>query len=139
MLIERQEGSEEAPGVLTLAELVKFYQCKLKEVGAENGKTNATRLRERVLEAVPDLTAHPEGRQVILASRHDIGGILPEAKRRDSDAWYLARAAHIVRKDILKVDNSFNGKRFPRMPEEFSSCLTALVSWYAYQGSHHQD
>ena len=33
-----------APGVLTLSELVKFYQCKLKEVGAENGKTNATRL-----------------------------------------------------------------------------------------------
>ena len=81
MLIERQEGSEEAPGVLTLSELVKFYQCKLKEVGAQNGKTNATRLRERVLDAVPDLTAHPEGRQVILASRHDIGGILTEAKR----------------------------------------------------------
>ena len=78
---------QEAPGVLTLSELVKFYQCKLKEVGAESGKTNATRLRERVSEAVPDLTAHPEGREVILASRHDIGGILTEAKRRDSDAW----------------------------------------------------
>lgn len=90
--------------------LVKFYQCKLKEVGAEIGKTNSTRLKERVLEAVPDLTAHPEGREVILASRHDIGGILTEAKRGDSNAWCLARAAHIVRKDILKVDNSFNGK-----------------------------
>ena len=92
---------QEVPGVLTLSELVKFYQCKLKEVGAEGGKTNATRLKERVLEAVPDLTAHPEGREVILASRHDTGGILTEAKRRDSDAWCLARAAHIVRKDIL--------------------------------------
>jgi len=91
---------------------VKFYQCKLEEVGAESGKTT-TRLKERVLEAVPDLTAHPEGREVILASRHDLGGILTEAKRRDSDAWCLARAAHLVRKDILKVDNSFNGKISP--------------------------
>ena len=74
--------------MLTLSELVKFYQFKLKGVGAESGKTNATRLKERVLEAVPDLTAHPEGREVILASRHDIAGILTEAKRRDSDAWY---------------------------------------------------
>ena len=38
---------------------------------------------------------------------------MPEPKRRDSDAWYLARAAHIVRKDILKVDISFNGKFSP--------------------------
>ena len=103
---------QEAPGVLTLSELVKFYQCKLKEVGAGSGKTNATGLKERVLEAVLDLTAHPEGREVILASRHDIE-ILTETKRRDSDAWCLAIAAHIVRKDILKVDNSFSGK-FPQ-------------------------
>ena len=24
------------------------------------------------------------------------------------------------------------------MPEELNSCFAALVSWYAYQGSHHQ-
>ena len=66
-----------------------------------------------MLEAVPGLMAHPECREIILASRHDIGGILTEAKRRDSDAWCLARAAHIVRKDILKEDNSFNGTFSP--------------------------
>ena len=118
----------EVPGVLTLSELVKFYQCKLEEVGAESGKTNATRLKERVLEAVPDLTAHPEGREVILASRHDIGGILTEAKRRDSDAWCLARAAHIVRKDILKVDNCFNGKFSPECQKNsIPASLLSLV------------
>ena len=111
---------QESPGVLTLSELVKFYQCKLKEVGAEGGKTNATRLKKRVLEAVPDLTAHPEGRQVILASRHDLGGILTEAKRRDSDAWCLARAAHVVRKDILKVDNSFTVSCFEELGNPFT-------------------
>ena len=114
--------------MLTLSELVKFYQCKLEEVGAESGKTNATRLKERVLEAVPDLTAHPEGREVILASKHDIGGILTEAKRRDSDAWCLARAAHRVRKDILKVENSFNGKFSPECQKNsIPASLLSLV------------
>ena len=28
----------------------------------------------------------------------------------DSDAWCLARAAHIVKREILKVKNSFNDK-----------------------------
>ena len=51
--------------MLTLSELAKFYQCKLKGVGAKSGKTNTTSLKERVLEAVPDLTAHPEGREII--------------------------------------------------------------------------
>ena len=106
----------------------KFYQCKLKEVVAESGKTNATRLKERVLEAVLDLMAHPEDRRVILASRHDIGGILTGATRRDSDAWCLARAAHIVRKDILKVDNSLNGKFSPECQKNsIPASLLSLV------------
>ena len=42
---------QKVPGVPTLSELVRFYQCKLKEVGAESGKPNATRLKERVLES----------------------------------------------------------------------------------------
>ena len=119
---------QQVPGVLTLSELVKFYQCNLEEVGAESGKTNATRLKERVLEAFQDLTAHPEDREVILASRHNIGGILTEAKRRDSDAWCLARAAHIVRKDILKVDNCFNGKFSPECQKNsIPASLLSLV------------
>ena len=114
--------------MLTLSELVKFCRCKLEEVGAESGKTNATRLKERVIKAVPNLTAHPEGREVILVLRHDIGGILTEAKRRDSDAWCLARGDRIVRKDILKVANSFNGKFSPECQKNpISASLLSLV------------
>jgi hypothetical protein len=95
--------------VLTLSELVRFYQYKLKELEVDCGKVNSTRLKERVLKAFPDLTAHAEGRETNLVSRHVIGGILTEVKNKDSDACCLARAAHIVRKDILNVKNSFNG------------------------------
>lgn len=107
-----------------------FYQCKLKEVGADREKNNATRQTLRVLEAIPDLTAHPEGRQVIRASRHDIDGYW--RKRGDSDARGLARAAHIVRKDIIKVDNSLNGKFSPEcqkysIPDSLLSLVGMLI------------
>jgi hypothetical protein len=95
--------------VLTLSELVRFYQYKLKELEADCGKVNSTRLKERVLKAFHGLTAHAEGRETNLVSRHVIGGILTEVKNEDSDAYCLARAAHIVRKDLLNVKNSFNG------------------------------
>lgn len=112
--------------VLTLSELVQFYQCKLKELEADCGKVNSTRLKERVLTEFPDLTAHAEGRETHLVSRHVIGGILTEVKNRDSDACCLARAAHIVRKDILNVKNSFNGT-FPAECQKHSIPASLLT------------
>ena len=99
----------EEPAVLTLSDLVRFYTSRLQDIGAEVGKVNATRLKERVLAAFPDLTAHAEGREIRLVPQHEIGGMLSKVKKMDSDAWCLARAAHIVRREILKVQNSFNG------------------------------
>lgn len=99
----------EEPAVLTLSDLVRFYTSKVQELGAECGKVNATRLRERVQAAFPELTAHAEGREIQLVPQHEIGGMLSKVKKMDSDAWCLARAVHIVRRQILKVKNSFNG------------------------------
>ena len=50
---------------------------------------------------------------------------MTEAKRRDSDAWCLARVARIVRKDILKEDNSFNGTFSPECQK--NSIPTSLL------------
>lgn len=52
---------------------------------------------------------------------------MTEAKRRDSDAWCLARAAHIVRKNILKVDHSFNGQFSPECQKSIPASLLSLV------------
>ena len=108
-----EDSLEQDTTVLTLSDLVKFFHYKLQELGDESGKVNATRLKDRILEAIPHLSAHSEGREVMIVSRHEIGAILTEAKRKDKDAWCLARAAHIVRKDILKVKNSFDGTFHP--------------------------
>ena len=99
----------EEPAVVTLSDFVRFYTSKLHELGAECGKVNATRLKERVQAALPDLTAHAEGREVRLVPQQKIGGLLSKVKKMDSDAWCLARAARIVRREILKVKNSFTG------------------------------
>lgn len=103
----------EDPAILVLSDLVRFYTCKLEEIGVESGKINATRLKERVLAAFPDLTAHNKGREIQLVSKHEIGGMLTKAKKVDCDAWCLARAAHIVRREVLKGKNSFNGTFAP--------------------------
>lgn len=100
----------EEPAVLKLSDLVKFYSSKLSELGGEHpDRINATRLKTRVLTAFPDLTTHAQGREVLLVLSHEIGDVLLEAKNRDSEAFCLAKAAMIVRREILQVKNTFNG------------------------------
>ena len=95
--------------MLKLSDLVKFFFSKKQELGIECGKINATRLKDRVLSAFPVLTAHTQGRDVLLALKHKIGGLLKEAKEKDCEAWHLAKAANIVRRDILHIKNLLNG------------------------------
>eukprot|EP00795_Rhopilema_esculentum_P014897 gene14897-6037_t len=77
----------EKPAILTLLDLVSFYTFKLKELGADSRTVHATRLKERVLSACPDLSAHAEGRDIRLVLRSEIEGILSDVKRTDTDAW----------------------------------------------------
>ena len=99
---------EEEPAVLTLSDLVRFYTSKVQELCAECGKVNATRLKERVAAAFPDLTVHAEGREIRLVPQHDIGGMLSKAKKMDSDSLCLGRAAHIVRREIPRTGCSLS-------------------------------
>lgn len=95
--------------VLKLSDLIKFYSSKLIDLGGMQSRVNATRLKTRLLAAFPDLTAHTQGREVLLVLSHEIGSVLLEAKQRDSEAFYLAKAAMFVRREILQVKNTFNG------------------------------
>ena len=104
---------QEAPGVLTLSELVKFYQCKLKEVGAESGETNATRLKEKVLEApmaLPnkELKAPALGQQSLESSDSTCND-------EDDEKDWLSREQELYNKEELD-------------PKHF-------VSWAAYRAS----
>ena len=89
--------------VLKMSELAKLFSSKLEELEVERGRINSSRLKERILTAFPDLTAVAQGRGVLLVLKEDIGEIVKRAKEKDSEAYHLAKAANIVRRDMLKV------------------------------------
>ena len=72
---------------------------------------HSTRLKNRILAHFPDLAAHKEGRDVLLAFDEDLGPALRKAYDQDYDdeAICLAKAANIVRRDMLKLEATFTG------------------------------
>ena len=65
--------------MLKLSDIVKFFSSKQQKFGIESGMVNATRAKERVLLAFPDLTAHNEGRKVLLVLKDEIRGVCVRA------------------------------------------------------------
>ncbi|KAK3740395.1 hypothetical protein QZH41_000916 [Actinostola sp. cb2023] len=78
-------------------------------------RVNTTRLKERILSAFPEMSAHAQGRDVLLISNRDVGDAIRKAHNQDTDdeAMHLAKAAKIVRRDIFKQRQSFNGTFTP--------------------------
>ena len=73
---------EDEPTLLTLSDLVhEVHTSRLERFfKTECEMVNATRLKERILEASPTLTAHSDGREVHLALKYGIEVMLTRAK-----------------------------------------------------------
>ena len=117
--------------VFKLVELAKLYSAKLEELGiTSSSKINTTRLKERLLGAFPDLSAHTQGRDVLFIFNHAIGDAIRKACEQDfdSEALHLARAAKIVRRDLFKMTSIFSGT-FPSdcQAKSVPESLKALV------------
>ena len=118
--------------IFKLADLVSLYATRLKQLGTrEESRIHSTKLKERLLSYFPDMQAHKQGRNVVLIANHDIGQALRKACHHDADndAVHLARAAKIVRSDMFKVKQNFDGS-FGRTCQKDSvpASLLALVS-----------
>ena len=105
---------EEAPRpmIFQLSDLAKMYSCSLKQLGGHvAGRVNSTRLKDRLLAQIPELGAYTEGKEVKLAFSGDIGAALHFAQSYDYDteAMHLAKAAMLVRKELLDKKQCFNG------------------------------
>ena len=83
-----------------MAELVKLYGQRLEQLGVDCPDLNSTRLKEQLLLHMPELQAYHEGRDVFIVFHSDIGDVLAQ-KNITSDAIHLAKAASIVRQDML--------------------------------------
>ena len=75
-------------------------------------KVHSKRLKYRLLAHIPDLEAYKEGHDILLAFQKDIGTALKRICQTDEDekAITLAKAAEIVREDMLNTKTVFSGK-----------------------------
>lgn len=117
--------------VFKLADLAKLYATKLNELdGVSSGTVNTTRLKDRLLAVFPDLSAHSQGRDVLLVFDKDIGDALRKACEQDldSDGLHLAKAAKIIRREIFKSQQCFKGTFDPNCEDNsVPAALKALV------------
>ena len=61
--IEDAQADSEVVPIFKLADLVKMYSIRLKQLGTcSHGHVNSTHLKDRILEHFPDLQAHKDGR-----------------------------------------------------------------------------
>ena len=110
-----QDSRNEQPHttVFKLSDLKKEYCKRLAQQGVaeETQEINSTRLKEKLMAAVPGLTAHTKGREVLLAFNENIGHLISDVFCEDNDADLkcLARAARIVRKEMFIETNASNG------------------------------
>jgi hypothetical protein len=118
--------------VMKLSDLCKLYtQCLLQHGIKPQSRIHSTKLKQKILVHVPDLQAHSEGRDVLLAFEKNIGHVLKLALEKDYDdeGIVLASAAKIVRRDIFNMQvNPFNGTFQPGDQEDaVPRSLMALI------------
>ena len=128
---EARMDSDVAP-VFKLIDLATLYMTRLEQLGTVlTGRVHTTELKNRILRYFPNLEEHKRGRDILLAFNEDVGAALRMACEQDadSDGIHLARAANIVRRDMLKMTTSFSGS-FDTLCQEESvpNSLIALVS-----------
>ena len=79
----------EGPVVFKLADLIRLYEERLNQFGIQHD-VHSTRLKEIILEEIPELEAHKNGRDILLAFAKDVGSVLSQATDY-SVAFYLIR------------------------------------------------
>ena len=106
-----------------------MYKNGLEQLGAVvEGCIHSSRLKYRLLSALPDLQAHLQGNSVILSFNEDFIVALTKACDFDDDPMHLVRAAQIVRKEMFEKKNLFDGFfKHSTEQEAVAPSLMALV------------
>ena len=115
-----------------LLELHSLYENRLEDLGHKKSE-NKTRPKERLLKHFQEAQEQSDGKNTILVFKEGMRNMLKEALKKrvfSEDVDLLARAASIVRKDILGHKGfKFDGS-FPEKCQETSlpSSLKTLIS-----------
>ena len=115
LISEIQNAKTEEPHttVFKLLDLRKEFckRLKLQGITAENPEIHSTRLKEKLIEAIPGLIAHIKGREVLLAFEEDIASLISHALpgENNNNALCLERTANIVREEMFNESSSATG------------------------------
>ena len=106
------EGTD--PVIFKLTDLVSLYKERLQQLGVESPCVHPTRLKEQLLSSIPELEEYKAGCGVLLAFKKDISSVLSNVSNYSAaEAIHLAKAASIIRREMLnhktKFDNKFHG------------------------------
>jgi len=95
-----------------MADMKNLYITRLNELDLDQVQVHTTRLKDRILAAIPDLRSQTKDRDILLIYDEDIGTALKQACNDDcdSDALILAKASNIIRRDVFELTQSFNGR-----------------------------
>ena len=119
----------ESRPIFKMADMKNLYITRLTELGLDQVQVHTTKLKDRILAAIPYLRSRTEGRGILLIYDEEIGTALKQACNGDcdSDALILAKASNIIRRDVFELTQSFNG-RFPVDCQEKAQFLAALLT-----------
>ena len=106
-IVETKSNSD-SPAVFRLADIVRLYGQRLEQFGVKASDVNSTRLKNKLFELIPELEAHKQGRDVLLAFQSDIGLALSKAFEY-KDLSSLGKAAKIFRRHMLDHKSIFDG------------------------------
>ena len=108
--LEDMNNDEDNSPVFKLIDIAQLYKVRLEQIGLTlHKRIHTTRLKNRLLSALPGLKAHSQGRETLMSFEKDLGPALMVACCHDSDVMHLMRAAHVVRKEIFYSSFSFDG------------------------------
>ncbi len=134
--IEDAEHQDEcANRIFCLADLIKLYKTRLEQLGEDTTeRIHSTRLKDKLLERIPNLQANPSKNGTILSFKADIGDLLYRNCRQttDSNAVTLMHASNIVREEILKIKYKFEGSLIDDQHSTQPKSLEALVQMILY-------
>jgi len=142
------ESSETSTAVqFKLSDLAKLYSSRLEELGVSiTSRVNASRLKDRILAQLPKLHAYNDGKEVKLAFPGDIGTAMEfvHSTSYDAAAMHLAKAAQLVREDMIKKEQNFNGTflsdcQKAAVPDSLLSQVSMILEGQNIGRNHTQD
>ena len=118
---------EETIPVFKLSALKTLFCKRLVEYGASEeykSKIHSTRLKEKIIELLPELSEHKKGREILLTLKEETGSAIFDSCSfsGEDDGRCLARAAKIIRKQMFADD-----KEEPKHEASVPASLYSLV------------